>query len=208
MNSSEFNAIIQSGSAPADGIVPRTPDPEYRSLKLDTTTGDFFFYGETAGSASPGGQIPAFVGVVTAIYIARHGQAGQRGGNAWEGDRPYLVLQVAINPLLTYSLRLPVGRAQWHYRSLLGSLLSLPSLAQPLKFQGNPGDRGACFIQVLRYSPTTHTEELIRDPAIGGTDQELHLAVNTIQHRLGHPAQFIDNVDPTSSHILEAAHDS
>lgn len=189
MTEADFSAIVHAPGLPADGIVAKTPEPEYRSLRIDPNTGDFQLYGDSPGQ--PGAQIPAIVGRLTGLHVGRYGQAGGRGGATWAGDRPYLVVQVAVSPLLTYTLRLPVGRGQCHYRSLLGSLLSLEDLRQPFKLQGKLGKENACFVQVIIFDPTTHLEELVRQPMIDASDEQLHHAVNLLQQRLQLPPQFL-----------------
>lgn len=170
-----------------DGILPASPQLEFRTLGIDTDAGQLYLYGPTP--RDPGPAIPAIWGWITDVSVTQHGNAGGRGGNSWEGDRDHLEvrIQTAV-PTLIYVLRLPAYRGQWHYRSLLGALLDLALQDTPVKLEAKRG-REATFIQV---SLDPEGLQPIKAPCIGASRDDLEIAVNACRRSIGLAPQFSD----------------
>ena len=171
----------------ADGILPASPQLEYRTLGINTESGQLYLYGPTP--RDPGPTIPAIWGQITDVAVTQHGNSGGRGGNSWDGARDHLDVRVQTAvPTLVYLLRLPAYRGQWHYRSLLGALLDLALNDTPVKLEARRG-REATFIQV---SLDPEGLQPVKAPCIGPTRDDLEIAVNACRRSIGLAPQFCD----------------
>lgn len=183
-------ADIYSAALPA-WAAPATPDPD-RNLVGISHTGDLYIYGDSPDQ--PGPLVPALVGVVTDINISQH------GANSRYGLRDYLdlTLQTPI-PDVQVILRLPCKTAAhpisgellipWSVRSLLAALQSIQLSDTAIKLQTRRGT-AATFFRVLPFSPEGIEKSEIRCEAIGGSRDDLEIALNHLRIQLGLPLLF------------------
>jgi hypothetical protein len=184
---------LQPFAVAADGLLPASAEVELRLIGLNPD-GELYFYGPSP--KQPGTTIHGAIGgLVLDISISRHGQAGQRGDVRWDGDRDHLDVRLQTPvPNLVHLLRLPAHRSQWHYRSLLGCLATLPLSDTPVKLEAKRG-RDATFFQV---SLDPEGQQRVTAPTIGPSRDDLEIAVNACRRALGLPPQRCDRLSADS----------
>lgn len=174
-------------AADADGLLPLSIDPELKLIGLNPE-GQLYFYGPSP--RDPGPVLERAVGgLIVDVSISQHGQAGSRGGNSWSGDRDHLDVRLQTEvPNLLHLLRLPAHNGQWHYRSLLGALVTLPLSDTAVKLEAKRG-RETTFFQV---SLDPKGLQRVQAPPIGPGPDDLEIAVNACRRALGLPPQRCD----------------
>lgn len=172
-------------------VATATPDPD-RNLVGIGHSGDLYLYGDSP--EQPGPVIPALVGLITDIAISR------RGASSRYGLRDYLdlTLQTPI-PDVQAILRLPCKASPhpvsgellipWSVRSLLAALQTIDLSSTAVKLQTRRGS-AATFFRVLPFSPEGIELPEIRCKAIGGSRDDLEIALNHIRRQLGLPLLF------------------
>ena len=170
---------------------PATPDVE-RNLVGISHNGDFYAYGDSPDQ--PGPLVPALIGVVTDINISQHGASSRYGLR----DYLDLTLQTPI-PDVQVILRLPCKASPhpvsgellipWSVRSLLAALQTIQLSDTAIKLQPRRGT-ATTFIRVLPFSPEGIEQPEIRCDAIGGSRDDLEIAVNHVRIQLGLPLPF------------------
>jgi hypothetical protein len=171
-------------------VVPATPSLSLTTLGINRD-GDLYIYGDTA--ANPGPIVPAVRGCVASIATSTHG-AGSR-----YGPREYLDLTMAAaTPGTGFLLRLPCGATNpisgtwsnsWAVRSLLGALQEVDLSFTAVKLQTKRG-REATFLQVYPHDPEGRELPEVRATSIGGSRDDLEIAINRVRAALGQPALF------------------
>jgi hypothetical protein len=183
---------------------PATPDIE-RNLVGMSRSGDFYAYGDSPDQ--PGPLVPALLGVVTDITVSQHGASSRYGLR----DYLDLTLQTPI-PDVQVLLRLPCKASPhpvsgellipWSVRSLLAALQTIQLSDTAIKLQPRKGT-ATTFIRVLPFSPEGIEQPEIRCEAIGGSRDDLEIAVNHVRIQLGLPPLFLGV--PTSSSSQQPA---
>jgi len=172
-------------------VVPATPEIE-RTVVGISPNGDLYIYGDSPDR--PGPLVPAIVGVVSDLRVSQHGI------NSRYGLRDYLDLHLATPlPAMEVILRLPCkanpqpGGGEplipWSVRSLLGALQVIDLSDTALKLQTRRGN-SATFFRVLPYSASGIEQAEIRAVAIGGSRDDLEIAVNHLRGQLDRPPFF------------------
>jgi len=191
-------SLAPTDSAALDPALPlpawaavATPEPE-RTLVGINHLGELYIYGESP--EQPGPSVPALVGLVTDVAITRHGASSRYG------LRDYLdiTLQTPI-PDVQVILRLPCKAARhpvsgellipWSVRSLLAALQTISLSSTAVKLQTRRGSV-ATFFRVLPFSSEGIELPEIRCEAIGGSRDDLQIALNHIRIQLGLPPLF------------------
>jgi hypothetical protein len=193
---SALTTAFDSDLVSPDGLCLASPDIEVKTIGLDHETGQLYFYGDTRQSRQPLPEgVSGIFGAIVNVAVTQHGNAGGRGGNTWEANRDHLTLRLqSPNPLLHYVLRLPAHNGQWHYRSLLGALLTLDLQASAVKLEAKRG-REATFFQVsLDHAGL----DLVRSQCIGPDAADLRIAVDRLRRSLGLPPQTDECLTPPS----------
>lgn len=178
---------LHAFAADPDGLLPPSIDPELKLIGLNPD-GQLYFYGPSP--RDPGPVIDrAIGGLILDVSISQHGQAGSRGGTSWSGDRDHLDVRLQTPvPNLLHLLRLPAHNGQWHYRSLLGALVTLPLSDTAVKLEAKRG-KEATFFQVSLDPEGLHR---VQAPTIGPGRDDLEIAVNACRRALGLPPQRCD----------------
>jgi hypothetical protein len=171
---------IDHANAPADGILPASADStQYRCIGINQA-GELYLYGPTP--REPGPTVPALMGLVCDCLITQHGEAGARGGNAWDASRDHLTLRLlAPDPTIQNVLRLPANRGQWSYRSLLGALVTLDLRSTAVKIEPRKGREATFF----RVSTDARGLNVVTAPGIGPERSDLEIAVDHVRRNLG-----------------------
>lgn len=176
-------------------VVPATPEID-RTVVGIGPNGDLYIYGETP--ERPGPLVPAIVGVVSNVRVSQHGASSRYG------LRDYLDLHLAT-PIDTMEviLRLPCKAnpqpgggdplIPWSVRSLLGALHAIDLPTTALKLQTRRGN-AATFFRVLPFSSEGIEQPEIRAAAIGGSRDDLEIAVNHLRAQLELPPFFPEPV--------------
>ncbi|MEB3256356.1 MAG: hypothetical protein VKJ05_08210 [Synechococcaceae cyanobacterium] len=180
-------------------VVPATPEID-RTVVGIGPNGDLYIYGDTP--ERPGPLVPAIVGVVCNLRVSQHGASSRYG------LRDYLDLHLAT-PIDTMEviLRLPCKAnpqpgggdplIPWSVRSLLGALHAIDLPTTALKLQTRRGN-AATFFRVLPFSSEGIEQPEIRAAAIGGSRDDLEIAVNHLRGQLALPPFFPDPLKDTA----------
>lgn len=172
-------------------IVPPTPETETTAVGI-SADGDLYIYGDTP--QIPGPIVPALVASLLEVSVSQHGAASRHG------LRDYLELRMATPlPDTQIVLRLPckgtvspstgLTSTPWSVRSLLGALLSLDAPDTAVKLQTKRGT-SATFFRVFPYDTDGNELPEVHAEAIGGSRDDLEIAVDSIRKRLGLPSLF------------------
>lgn len=172
-------------------IVPPTPELETTAVGI-SADGDLYIYGDTP--QAPGPIVPALVASLLEVSVSQHGAASRHG------LRDYLELRMATPlPDTQIVLRLPckgtvspstgLTSTPWSVRSLLGALLSLDAPDTAVKLQTKRGT-SATFFRVFPYDTDGNELPEVHAEAIGGSRDDLEIAVDSIRKRLGLPSLF------------------
>lgn len=172
-------------------IVPPTPELETTAVGI-SADGDLYVYGDTP--QAPGPIVPALVASLLEVSVSQHGAASRHG------LRDYLELRMATPlPDTQIVLRLPckgtvspstgLTSTPWSVRSLLGALLSLDAPDTAVKLQTKRGT-SATFFRVFPYDTDGNELPEVHAEAIGGSRDDLEIAVDSIRKRLGLPSLF------------------